>query len=159
MTGILTTCAVCGRPVATKACARCRTLYCSPHCQQEHWNTGHKKQCKKIQRAAIIVKESTKVFMSQPLLMVFPVWSVIAQVFVVIWFMGTLLLIYVAAKPMSPRKSCHFTLLHFTSPPLGEGGVFGPIGISARGARRGPLMVPATAAPGHPCHGQMALYG
>ena len=51
MTGILSTCAVCGRPVATKACARCRTLYCSQHCQTEHWNTGHKKQCKKIQRA------------------------------------------------------------------------------------------------------------
>ena len=40
-----------------------------------------------------------------------------------------------------------------------KGGVFGPIGISARGARRGPFMVPATAAPGHSCHGQMALYG
>ena len=51
MTGILTTCAVCGAEVATKACARCKTLYCSPHCQQEHWNSGHKKQCKKIQRA------------------------------------------------------------------------------------------------------------
>ena len=51
MTGILTTCAVCGAEVATKACARCKTLYCSQHCQAEHWNTGHKKQCKKIQRA------------------------------------------------------------------------------------------------------------
>ena len=51
MTGLLATCAVCGAEVATKACARCKTLYCSPHCQQEHWNTGHKKQCKKIQRA------------------------------------------------------------------------------------------------------------
>ena len=50
MTGILTTCVVCGAEVATKACARCKTLYCSPHCQQEHWNSGHKKQCKKIQR-------------------------------------------------------------------------------------------------------------
>ena len=30
-----------------------------------------------------------------------------------------------------------------------KGGVFGPIGISARGARRGPFMVPATVAPGH----------
>ena len=51
MTGILTTCVVCGAEVATKACARCKTLYCSPHCQQEHWNSGHKKLCKKIQRA------------------------------------------------------------------------------------------------------------
>mmetsp|Transcript_12239 Transcript_12239/g.36864 ORF Transcript_12239/g.36864 Transcript_12239/m.36864 type:complete len:80 (-) Transcript_12239:2-241(-) len=51
MTGILSTCAVCGAEVATKACARCKTLYCSQHCQAEHWNTGHKKMCKKIQRA------------------------------------------------------------------------------------------------------------
>ena len=48
---LLSTCAVCGGPVATKACARCKTLYCSTHCQQEHWNSGHKKMCKKIQRA------------------------------------------------------------------------------------------------------------
>ena len=32
-----------------RACAARR--YCSPHCLQEHWNTGHKKKCKKIQRA------------------------------------------------------------------------------------------------------------
>jgi len=51
MTGILSTRAVCGAEVATKACVRCKTLYCSPHCQQEHWNSGHKKKCKKIQRA------------------------------------------------------------------------------------------------------------
>ena len=49
--GILTTCAVCGAEVATKACGRCKTLYCSQHCQAEHWASGHKKQCKKIQRA------------------------------------------------------------------------------------------------------------
>ena len=49
--GLLTTCAVCGKPVAAKACARCKTLYCSQHCQQEHCNSGHKKMCKKIQRA------------------------------------------------------------------------------------------------------------
>merc|ERR1711940_275820 len=49
--GLLSTCAVCGRSAVTKACARCKTLYCSQHCQAEHWNTGHKKQCKKIQRA------------------------------------------------------------------------------------------------------------
>ena len=51
MTGLLSTCVVCGAELATKACARCKTLYCSPHCQQEHWNTGHKRMCKKIQRA------------------------------------------------------------------------------------------------------------
>ena len=50
MTGILSTCAVCGAEVATKACARCKTLYCSQHCQAEHWASGHKKLCKKIQR-------------------------------------------------------------------------------------------------------------
>ena len=49
--GILTTCAVCGAEVATKACGRCKTLYCSQHCQAEHWANGHKKMCKKIQRA------------------------------------------------------------------------------------------------------------
>ena len=51
MTGILSTRAVCGAEVATKACGRCKTLYCSSQCQQEHWNTGHKRSCKKIQRA------------------------------------------------------------------------------------------------------------
>ena len=50
-TGLLTTCAVCGAEAATKACARCKTLYCSQHCQTEHWKTGHKKRCKKIRRA------------------------------------------------------------------------------------------------------------
>ena len=48
---VLTTCAVCGEIVASKACGRCKTLYCSQHCQAEHWASGHKKMCKKIQRA------------------------------------------------------------------------------------------------------------
>ena len=46
-----TSCVVCARADAKKNCARCGTVYCSPHCQQEHWTTGHKKKCKKIQRA------------------------------------------------------------------------------------------------------------
>ena len=49
--GILTTCAVCGAPAATKACGRCKTPYCSPFCPAEHWIRGLKKVCKKIQRA------------------------------------------------------------------------------------------------------------
>ena len=48
--GLLSTCAVCGA-AATKNCPRCKTIYCSVHCQQEHWASGHKKKCKKIQRA------------------------------------------------------------------------------------------------------------
>ena len=34
-----------------KNCSRCKTLYCSPRCQQEHWNSGHKNSRKKIERA------------------------------------------------------------------------------------------------------------
>ena len=49
MTGIRSICTVCGS-AATKACAKCKTPYCSAHCQQEHWVSGHKKECKKIAR-------------------------------------------------------------------------------------------------------------
>ena len=31
-------------------CVRCWTRYCDASCQLEHWNNGHKKQCKKIAR-------------------------------------------------------------------------------------------------------------
>ena len=55
---------------------------------------------RKIARCAAIVKESTSVFLSQPLLMVFPVWSVLFQILVCLWFLGTLLLIY-TTKPES----------------------------------------------------------
>ena len=48
---LLTTCAVCGAEVAKKLCGRCGTHYCSPRCQEEHWASGHKKKCKRMERA------------------------------------------------------------------------------------------------------------
>ncbi|XP_019436178.1 PREDICTED: ubiquitin carboxyl-terminal hydrolase 18-like [Lupinus angustifolius] len=41
-----TFCAVCGKQ-GTKICSRCKTLrYCSQECQQSHWRSGHKADCK-----------------------------------------------------------------------------------------------------------------
>ncbi|KAK7261002.1 hypothetical protein RIF29_27305 [Crotalaria pallida] len=40
-------CAVCGNE-ATKICSRCKAVrYCSQECQQSHWISGHKVNCKK----------------------------------------------------------------------------------------------------------------
>ena len=50
---ILTHCAACAVPLPrpAKQCSRCKTLYCGPACQKEHWDAGgHDKLCKKIKK-------------------------------------------------------------------------------------------------------------
>ena len=50
---ILTQCAACAVPLPrpAKQCSRCKTLYCGPACQKEHWDAGgHDKLCKKIKK-------------------------------------------------------------------------------------------------------------
>mmetsp|Transcript_15353 Transcript_15353/g.23012 ORF Transcript_15353/g.23012 Transcript_15353/m.23012 type:complete len:458 (-) Transcript_15353:127-1500(-) len=43
-----TLCNQCGNPNELKACSRCHSaFYCSRECQVLHWNSGHKKKCKK----------------------------------------------------------------------------------------------------------------
>ena len=50
---ILTNCAACAAPLPrpAKQCSRCKTLYCDPACQKQHWDGGHKDFCKKIKKA------------------------------------------------------------------------------------------------------------
>ena len=52
---ILTQCAVCAAPLGLalgKKCGRCKTRYCGPACQEQHWKEGgHDKLCKKIKKA------------------------------------------------------------------------------------------------------------
>ena len=51
---ILTNCPVCAAPLpdtSAKQCSRCKTRYCGPACQKQHWEGGHDKLCKKIKRA------------------------------------------------------------------------------------------------------------
>ena len=52
---ILTQCAVCAAPLGLslgKKCGRCRTRYCGPECQVQHWKEGgHDQLCKKIKKA------------------------------------------------------------------------------------------------------------
>ena len=50
---LLTQCAACAVPLPrpAKQCSRCKTLYCGPACQKEHWDAGgHDKLCKKIKK-------------------------------------------------------------------------------------------------------------
>ena len=50
---ILTNCAACAAPLPHKAkqCSRCKTRYCGPACQAQHWNAGgHKDLCKLIKK-------------------------------------------------------------------------------------------------------------
>ncbi|CAH0370499.1 unnamed protein product [Pelagomonas calceolata] len=49
---ILTNCAACAAPLPhpAKQCSRCKTLYCGPACQKQHWDGGHKDLCKKIKK-------------------------------------------------------------------------------------------------------------
>jgi tetratricopeptide (TPR) repeat protein len=50
---ILTQCAACAAPLPdlAKQCSRCKTRYCGPACQAQHWKEGgHDKLCKKIRR-------------------------------------------------------------------------------------------------------------
>ena len=50
---ILTNCPVCAAPLpdtSAKQCSRCKTRYCGPACQKQHWEQGHDKLCKKIKR-------------------------------------------------------------------------------------------------------------
>jgi hypothetical protein len=50
---ILTNCAACAAPLPrpAKQCSRCKTLYCGPACQKEHWERGgHDALCKKIKK-------------------------------------------------------------------------------------------------------------
>jgi len=52
---ILTNCASCATPLPhlAKQCSRCKTRYCGPACQEQHWKEGgHKDQCKTIKRGA-----------------------------------------------------------------------------------------------------------
>ena len=52
-TMILTNCAFCAAPLPqlAKQCSRCKTRYCGPACQAQHWKEGgHDKLCKKIKR-------------------------------------------------------------------------------------------------------------
>ena len=51
---LLTNCACCAAPLPDKAkqCSRCKTRYCGPACQKEHWDAGgHKDLCRKIKKA------------------------------------------------------------------------------------------------------------
>ena len=50
---ILTNCAACAAPLPhiAKQCSRCKTRYCGPACQVQHWNAGgHKDYCKLIKK-------------------------------------------------------------------------------------------------------------
>ena len=51
---ILTVCPVCAAPLpdtTAKQCSRCKTRYCGPACQKQHWEEGgHDKLCKKIKK-------------------------------------------------------------------------------------------------------------
>ena len=49
---ILINCAACAAPLRfpAKQCGRCKTLYCGPICQKQHWDGGHKELCKKIKK-------------------------------------------------------------------------------------------------------------
>ena len=51
---LLTQCAVCATELGLslgKKCGRCRTRYCGPACQVQHWKEGgHDKLCKQIKR-------------------------------------------------------------------------------------------------------------
>jgi len=50
---ILTQCACCAAPLPhlAKQCSRCKTRYCGPACQEQHWKEGgHDKLCKKIKK-------------------------------------------------------------------------------------------------------------
>ena len=52
---ILTRCPVCAAelpPLSAKQCSRCKTRYCGPACQKQHWEGGgHDKLCRKIKKA------------------------------------------------------------------------------------------------------------
>ena len=52
---ILTNCAVCAAPLSHKAkqCSRCKTRYCGPACQKQHWDAGghNRELCKRIKKA------------------------------------------------------------------------------------------------------------
>ena len=51
---IITNCAACAAPLPHKAkqCSRCKTRYCGPACQKQHWDAagGHKDLCKLIKK-------------------------------------------------------------------------------------------------------------
>ena len=50
---VLINCACCAAtlPHPAKQCSRCKTLYCSPACQKQHWEEGgHDKLCRKIRK-------------------------------------------------------------------------------------------------------------
>ena len=51
---LLTTCAACAAPLPhiAKQCSRCKTRYCGPACQKQHWDAagGHKDICRKIKK-------------------------------------------------------------------------------------------------------------
>ena len=52
---ILTNCAACAAPLGRslgKKCGRCKTRYCGPECQVQHWKEGgHDNLCKKIKKS------------------------------------------------------------------------------------------------------------
>ena len=49
---LLTNCASCAAPLPhlAKQCGRCKTRYCSPACQEQHWGAGHSDHCRRIKR-------------------------------------------------------------------------------------------------------------
>ena len=49
---LLTNCAACAAPLQhlAKQCGRCKTRYCGPACQEQHWVAGHKDHCRRIKR-------------------------------------------------------------------------------------------------------------
>ena len=49
---LLTNCAACAAPLQhlAKQCGRCKTRYCGPACQEQHWGAGHKDYCRRIKR-------------------------------------------------------------------------------------------------------------
>ena len=50
---ILTNCAACAAPLPHRAkqCSRCKTRYCGPACQEQHWRAGgHDQLCKLIKK-------------------------------------------------------------------------------------------------------------
>ena len=52
---ILTNCACCAVPLPhlAKQCSRCKTRYCGPACQKQHWDAGghNRELCKRIKKA------------------------------------------------------------------------------------------------------------
>ncbi|KAL5559571.1 hypothetical protein UlMin_035782 [Ulmus minor] len=58
-------CVVCGNP-ASKKCSRCKAVrYCSTNCQEVHWKSGHKSECKIAQSPVRVISSNNALGNSQ----------------------------------------------------------------------------------------------